>query len=1239
MLNDALQSSYSPQGQRSFNKRLKDVEGKVDSLKSNVATEQLVATKAEIDDLTVNNSLELNGDLNVNHIEFETANGNEITVSNVSSNTIETKSIDTEELKSEAVETDTVNSKSITTDELTTETATIKNLTVEEIIEMLNLRALYINNTKTLSMIGSQSTLQQGYPSSNAVLNIGDLFEDGSEVDEQYTINKAVFKTVNRPMWNNLDLVTKDEMVTSPLKYWGSVNTELDFEQLTGLEVGDVVVAKSGGPNNSPIYNIVDAVDSIGMPSSYTPLNWPILANYRDSANQDIIDKALQKAIDNVTLDLTDANTKIDSNYTEFKQHEAAQQTTNTELKADIDNLQSEIVTTNDNLDKKLSDAPIDGQLYGRRNGVWSNIVTDGAYVPKHYDKVEHYFSDITLVKDAAYLETSQLVTIETPLDDGSIKTTQYYLALWKLQPSDNNNFSYTTKNAYDFINQYKDKINEPVFNAINSAFEDGHIIGQNNKKEFQTLDWLDVEQPFGTTKEGDTIERPDGEILGTNDIVSDDNGVDINSTLQFTANTPTTVSDERSVINRRYIKDNLKLSMESSSALSSSAVLTFNRAQIDGVLDRANCYKPNAQYNAQWMLTNSPWMHRTKDYVYYKVDNVVNQSASSFSFWFSIDKDGNVINMTNPREDRGNAVSGQSDSEMWMTYHPSSWDGVNDNYAYWPHTNETYGGYITIFNNGRFAGYVEDKDGNSNNLYTCNNTSQSARWVGGKSLRGEQARILMVNSSSSTTDNIKAGLIGLDMNNEEGLNKFRSVQLPNPIKWGVLGLASGNKHWFAQGGVTNSFMVISSSGAVASYVLTDPVTQEALTANKVENGNRNYIELDNGDCIFAVRDDTTKQFYFVYCNDNFEAEGIDPFTVYRSSTDYIGSTKWPLVAGNPFVEFGNFVYFFPTMGEEFADTWANPANITLTSTYSRFNKTTKSWSDALLNWTNDSTEGAGVRTFKTHDPIEDADYLWVFQGTNAESSTSPTQAQCLVISESGSSQYVDLGTGSSIHWFNNTIKEGESKLASYSYPLNYSGTASWGYKSIQRPNIPFAAVTQEGIGIMFSNSLRDVCIFYGNGHFAIYSYSTPNEGGPWSYFTDQNAAGPAVIGGKYGVLINIRFNNNLVGSFMTDTPQAYIYVKPTGSDYLGEPQFFWKPTQVGDMRAFYQYNDGMDYAETDFSNYKKGKGKLMTDVTPIAGQWEVVDGMTNYYTEKVSNSSTLYLRDGNNILSQVNIK
>ncbi len=962
-----------------------------------------------------------------------------------------------------------------------------------------------------------------------------------------------------------------------------------------------------------------------------------ILANYRTAADQNTIDANLQEQINNINVHQDTQDEKIQTVQDNLDAHvddfEIYKDETAEKFDA-VDETVNELATE---VADKVSEAPKNGRIYGRKDGAWSEVSADGLYVPKNYNKVEKYFSDIVLKKDPSYVNTSQLYEVEI---EG--ETVQYFLGLWHLTPAESGDYPYTTKNMYDFVEANKDNLNADVVAGVEEAFKAGRVIGWNwEHTSYQTLEWVDISVPFDEEKEGDNIQRPDGKTIGNNKILSNDDGVSIETDLGFVATTPSPVSDIKSVINRDYIHQNISLSNTQSSSETSAAVLRVKKQEIDSVLDRADCYAPRCQNNIIYP-DNSNWMHRTKDYVYYKVDNAANQPANTFSFWLSIDKDENIINMTTPREDKENAVATVSDFETWMTYNPSSWDGVNDNIAYWPHVDPTYGGYITMFNNGRFAGYVEDATGQSNSIYamTASTGLGYSRAVGGKSLRGDTHRILMVNNISADADAIKAGIIGVDADNNEGYNKFKSIVLPTRIKWGHRGVAAGKKHWFAQQNTSNTWMVISPSGTVASYVLSDPTTQIAL-GTTVQNCGMNFIELENGDCIFAVKDYSTDIFYHIYCHDNFEEDGIDPFTVYRSAIDFssAASDGWPCVWGYPYVEFGDYVYFFPTKGCELDSGFAYLANATMTAQYSRFNKSTGTWSDATLPWNNSGNMACTV-PFKTHDPIEDKDYLWLFQGNDVASTTSPTQAQCVVIGENGALQYVDLGTGSAIHWFDTTVAAGQTTLntSTWPRPYNISGDATSSYSQTVRTIVPYAAVTKQGIGIMLSNGARDVCIFYGNCHFAVYSYDNFTDGGPWSVFAEDGRRGASFVGGEYGCLLYARYNNALVlQGDEADSPFAIIYIKPTGDDFLGEPEYNVKPIDTGSwVRGFFRYLDGADYAKTDFSDYS-GKG-LLTKITPMVGMWEPSRGMTDYEIEDVQKSNTLYLKDGDYIISSVNI-
>ena len=957
---------------------------------------------------------------------------------------------------------------------------------------------------------------------------------------------------------------------------------------------------------------------------------FPVLQMYRTAADQNVIDSNLQTQIDNINVVQDTQNQHIEQNAQAIADNKAAQDIVNENINEAFGDVERDINDLSEQVEDKISDAPANGKVYGRKDHSWVNVATDGMYVPKVYNKVEKYFTNITLKKDPSYVNTSQLVEI---LIEG--QPVNHYVGLWHLQPAESDDLAYTTKNMYNFVKDNQDIINETVYQGVVETFEAGRVLGTLDNITYQDLGWTDTLTEFDSTKPGDDIYRPDGATLGTNTITSNDDGVDINSDIGFTANTPSPAADSRSVINRQYINDNMSLSTSSSSSGASGAILEFKKKEIDLVTGRAYAYQPRAQLNLEGLQTlDQEWYRRCKDYVYYKLDNVANQSASSFSFWMSVDKNGNVINMTNPREDKGNAVANQSEFERWLTFNPELWDEYPEtaNVAYWPHTAPTYAGYITMFDNGRFNKYVEDATGVSNSIYRCPTSYYDYRCVGGKSLRGSP-RMLIVNNSANAEYNIAAGIIGIDSNNVEGLDKFKFVTLPAVVKHGYKGVAAGKKHWFAQQATSNTFMVISGNGTVASYVLSDPVTQVALGAT-VQNAQENYIELANGDAIFCVKDYSTDIMYHIYCHDNFEEEGVDPFTVYRSAIDFSSAAAdgWPCAKGFPYVEFGDYVYFFPTVGSDLGGTNAWLVSNTMASQYSRFNKSTKTWSDATLPWNNSGY--GGVVPVKTYDPVEDKDYLWIFQTQHESTEASPCQAQVVVISENGALQYVDLGTGTTIHWFDNTARTGETLIGGYSRPLNISGDVSWAYAQTVRGNVPYVAVTQQGIGIMLSNAARDVCVFYGNCHFAIYSYDNATDGGPWSYFSGDGRRGPSFIGGKYGAMLYVTFNN-AIDLVENDSSYGCIYIKPTGDDYLGEPVYFWKPTSMDYIRMWREKYDGADWAKTDFSDYRKAG---LVEVTPAAGGWEPTIGMSNIRIEDIPASSTLYLKDGDNIVSSVNI-
>lgn len=1196
MLNDALNSSFSPAGQKSFNKRLKELEQQIEGYDESIQTGTIKSDSGEIKELKSESieteNLKVNAEAEIENLKFVKAEGAEATISKATIQEAEVTDATIANVKAENVEAENVK-VNVAVD---AETVNAKNLSVENTIESLNLKQLNVSDKEALSALAE------------TVLNIGLGYND-------VTINST-----NRPKWMEAKIVTEEQLIT-PFTLKGVLDTESELPETA--DVGDVYLIKNDGSPEVGIY--------VSEEDGWYNISFPVLQMYRTAADQNAIDANLQTQIDSINLDQESQDLVIEQNTQTIAANKAAQDLVNEQIDENFNQVGDELYELAGQIEDKISDAPATGKVYGRKNNTWVDVATDGLYVPKEYNKTEKYFSNITLKKDPSYVNTSQMV--ELVIDDQPVS---YFVGLWHLIPTETGDLTYTTLNMYNFVKDHQDILNEAVYQGVVETFEAGRVIGTLDGIDYQDLEWTDVLIKFDSEKPGDDIYRPDRAVLGTNKITSSDEGVDINSDIAFTANTPSPAADARSVINRQYIDDNISLSTSSATSGVAGAVLEFKKKQIDFVTDRAYSFQPRAKSNLEGSNTlDHDWYRRCKDYVYYKLDNVALQKASTFSFWMSIDKDGNVINMTNPREDRGNAVAQQSDFERWMTFNPELWTAYPEtaNVAYWPHTNPTYSGYITMFDNGKFKGYVEDSTGVSSSIYQCPVSEYESRFVGGKSLRGSP-RMLVINNSASTDYNTKAGIIGIDSKGNTGLDKFKPFTLPSTVKFGYKGVAAGKKHWFAQQATSNTFMVISENGTAASYVLSDPVTQIALGAT-VQNAQENYIELTNGDAIFCVKDYSTDLMYHIYCHDNFEEQGVEPFTVYRSAIDFSNAAAdgFPCAKGFPYVEFGDYVYFFPTLGCDIGGGSVWLSSNTLASQYSRFNKSAKTWSDAILPWSN-SGHG-GVVPVKTYDPIEDQDYLWLFQSQCSSTAESPAQAQVVVISENGALQYVDLGTGSSIHWFDCTEKSGETAIAEYNYPLNISGDAtSWSSSQTVRGNVPFVAVTEQGIGLMLSNSARDICVFYGNCHFAIYSYSAATDGGPWSYFTKNARSGPAFVGGRYGAMLYVTFNNT-IDSVDTDTDWGVIYIKPTGDDYLGEPQYLWKPTGNDGIRMWRERYDGADWAKTDFSDYRKTG---LTSVTPAAGGWDATIGFTNYRVEDIPSSSTLYLKDGDNIISSVNI-
>ena len=95
MLNDALNSSFSPAGQKSFNKRLKDLEQKIDGYDESITTGTVIANNGEIKNLKSENietdNITVKVGAEIENLKFNKAEGNEAVIAKIKSTGVETE--------------------------------------------------------------------------------------------------------------------------------------------------------------------------------------------------------------------------------------------------------------------------------------------------------------------------------------------------------------------------------------------------------------------------------------------------------------------------------------------------------------------------------------------------------------------------------------------------------------------------------------------------------------------------------------------------------------------------------------------------------------------------------------------------------------------------------------------------------------------------------------------------------------------------------------------------------------------------------------------------------------------------------------------------------------------------------------------------------------------------------------------------------------------------------------------
>lgn len=1065
-----------------------------------------------------------------------------------------------------------------------------------------------------------------------ATLNIGAGF------------NKINFTSVGRPEWQSTQIALVSD-ITNPLKLVGIGPTE---ERPTeNIKAGDYYLS-----TDEPALTVY-----VYTGKTWQKFEYQTLDQYRNAKEQDIIDDQIKQSITDlaakeeedvnqikdqfevVNEEIEEANTKISDNKTLIQANTEAIQKNAEDIKKNAEDIVS-----------KISDAPhstVDEQesTYARKNGEWKPIdeMFDAKFV-------------LTMVRE--YLDSLPEGT-ELQKQEDVLEHNGNFIGLWNIAGKYNLT-GFTTKEMVDYVEANKEDIDEKYVDLILDAYKNKQVLGttrNNFGKAWDVLPFEDLKTEAGTKENGEGIRVSSNIVLATHAIENTEDGISITSDKKIAVSTPGKdyPSNPNAPVNVEYVESNLKVSTIKEENNRVLRVETFNAGS--DPISTAASIAPNMgtanTVNAPSLWSN--WYVRTKDYIYYKVDNVANQTASSFSFWFSIDKNGNIINMTSPGMDADQAVAGQSDFSSWIAFHPKAWNGETDNIVYWPSSGNNGSGQITAYKDGRFYGRVLSNDGTQAISPKVPVVDQGVRFIGGKSLkRSEHPRCILLNNSSTATVSQTANIIGVDMNGVESLLGTRRFNLTGNVVYGKDGIAAGYNHWFAQLGETNQFMAIDGQGECKTYVITDPETKLEI-GNTVRNARNNYIELDNGDCVFFISDAVNNISYFVYCRDNF-TEDESPFEAYRVPKNY-ANDKYPVATNFPFVEHGKFVYFFQTTSQAINATVGFPID----NSYVRFNKETKEMVSFVGPW--QFATHCSIRAVKTWDPDEQQDYLWLFPSFPEVLSLGRNYI-CICIAPDGTEVHINLQTGQSTAWFDpaqepadpsidnpdaGTIREtvawfdnseitGEVRLGTWSYPLNPSGTTQWYYTQTSVPQVPYLAVTRKGIGVLLSNSAHDVCIFYGKGHFWRRDYvsNASRAFGPWSDFaTDSTVA--TVLPGIDGVKLMVRFNNDLVsagGGAASNT--AVIYIKIDETDPLKSPTFFWKPyPNQAAHRRYFDFIDSANYYITDASEYKRVN---FQEITPLTGGYATMVGMQSYEIEAPLVSRTLYLKNGEKVISETSI-
>ena len=893
----------------------------------------------------------------------------------------------------------------------------------------------------------------------------------------------------------------------------------------------------------------------------------------------------------------------------------------------------------NDNTE--LPESPTLGDVYFVRSYTSGSITgpaiatyIDGNWEYILYPGLEDYVTQDTLSSVQAALQgeidtnTDDISTINTSLGD---LTTQFEELLEDLNSGEWATFKSDTET---FINEtYPAKIAE-IEEALAKKIEDP-------TEEGQYLREVDAEGNASWTalEDNDAFVNKTYEAEGTTvtTITNDENGVVIDTSLSVKVPTADNTNSDKTldVINQEYLRSNLALSKEAGDA---ELVMQYKEPENVGTeIDFLRLY---AQYGTENVFSSmkqntSVWNIATKNYRYYRFFNESGDAANTVFWQFALDSSGKLKDITNVSTQRLAAVTAAYAAQSeWMAFNSEAWTDDNKDVAYYAiPVQSSVGGFIDMFKDGKWYGRVKDAEDNEYGTYTLSAIMEPRYYmVGGKSLRNnETSRVLVVNSSTVAADQLKAFLIGVDSNGEEALDKGKSIVLPSSITWGNNGLAAGKNYWWFQNGRSNIFSRVDKDGNIASYTLVDPIDGTALSGTALRNAPNNFIELSSGDIIFYVANcvSGTAYDYFIYCSDDPTASS--PVTVFRSgimwSHDTASANRWPNCANYPFVECGNYVYFFPTHGFDVATNtstmgsgstahWLEQAN-----QYGRFDLTSNTWSYQTLPWT--------IGNYAIYGPAQhvltEDGYLWVFP--NQVSDATKDGSQCLLISPAGLASTVDLGFGTSVNLWYTSSAAGFYTNGWTGY-LNYSDAAQWGY--MRRP-LSLTAVNSKGLGCTVSPDLNYILLFKGNGEYKLYDYSSGESGfKPAGMAAYRN--GPVLLPCKEGFLLcyQTSYAYSITEAPMT-IDSGFIYIS-ADDDVNTEPTF--KNLRSKTNCYINDYYDGFGY-NTTYENYEK-RFETMHDAFVGTDNTRVQYGLDIFVEKPETSEGTIYLKDGDYEISSV---